>query len=110
VAQMRDVVGEALGQLRAADELQEGALRIGVRKHQAARYLLATLQAHACSAPALDQDLRDRRLGPECDARRAARRRDRVRDGAHAAFRQPPAAALALELAERVLEEGDSGA
>ena len=109
-AQSLDAVGESCRQVLAADELQEGALRVGVREHVPGAELLAAFQPHPDRAAALQQDSFHGGTRAVLDAVRAAGGGHRLGDGAHAAAGVAPGAALALELAERVMEVRDRGA
>src|SRR5207253_10856636 len=67
--------------------------------------LLAALQGNAHRAPGAEDDLCDASLRSDLRAERLGRASDRVRDGAHPALLEPPAAQMPVaDVPDRVME------
>ena len=90
-----DVAHEFIRQVLLADQLEVGALRVGVREHQPGVELLAILGHHARCTATLDADVIDLGAGPDIDALVQRDAFEGLRDAAHRATQVGPGAALA---------------
>ena len=93
-----------------ADHLQERQVRVDARRHDVGGQVVAVLEHDADRGAVLDDDLRDRRLGADLDARLARGAGDRFGDRAGAAARQAPRAERAVDLAHVVVQQHVGGA
>ena len=102
---MLDAVDEGFGQGVLLDQLEEGALDVGIGDHEIAAHLLAIGKDDAGGAAAAGHDARH--IGPGAD--RAARclegGGERLRHRAHAAARIAPGADGAIDFAHIVMQE-----
>ena len=105
-----DARAKVVVQVLGRDEALEQELRIDVGDDAPRLDHVAGLELDARRAPGLHEHARDRRTRAQLDAARRALRGHRLRDRAHAADRVAPLAALAVDLAEHVMQQHVGGA
>ena len=105
-----DVAGELHGEEGRVDELEEGALGVGVREHEVRLDLAAIPEDDAPGAAPIDADALHRALDLEGRAGCAGGGRQGVGESAHAAPHVGPDTASAVDLAHHVVEEDVAGA
>jgi hypothetical protein len=105
-----DLCCELAVQVLLAHEAHEGAPRVEPRHHRACADLVAVVEHDAGRAPPRHAQVAHRRLGQDLGAEAARRRGDRLADAAGAAFREPPRAKRAVDLAHVMVEQHVGGA
>jgi hypothetical protein len=93
-----------------ADEIEEGAGRVGVRGDAPGEELAAVLEDDALRSSVADEDPGDAGARPDLRARRPRCAGDRLGEDAHPAADVAPHAARAVDLAHHVVEEHVGGA
>ncbi len=103
--EMLHAMDEVAGKRILVDELEEGALDVGIGDDEAGAQFVAVRQHDAGGPPAARQDLCDLRIRADRTAGGKERAGEGLRHRAHAAARIAPGADRAVHLAHIVVEE-----
>eukprot|EP01137_Pigoraptor_chileana_P018411 Opistho-2@77846 len=110
VVDSRDIPKKFMREMLCPDQIHISALRCCIREHCARTDPSAVLQCDACSAPALDDDMRNIRIGKQVRACLLCSRSNGGGHGSHAALSISPRPTHALELTHDMVKKDVSAA